>query len=112
MAAYLKQGLSESGYAVDVAREGIEGRHLASQGGYELVLLDLMLPGIDGLVLEAIRAKGNTAAGCGIVTALRQPVAELQPWVEQFNGLMDRMEGTYGDLRRSTPMSRMSCARR
>ena len=62
VAEYLKQGLSESGYAVDVAHEGIEGRYLASQGNYELVLLDLMLPGIDGFeVLRALREKGNTA---------------------------------------------------
>jgi two-component system copper resistance phosphate regulon response regulator CusR len=62
VAEYLKQGLSESGYAVDVAREGIEGRYLACEGKYQLVLLDLMLPGIDGFeVLKAIRQKGDTA---------------------------------------------------
>jgi two-component system, OmpR family, copper resistance phosphate regulon response regulator CusR len=53
---YLKKALGESGYVVDVARDGIEGRHLATQGDYQLVLLDLMLPGIDGFgVLKAIR---------------------------------------------------------
>jgi two-component system, OmpR family, copper resistance phosphate regulon response regulator CusR len=42
---------------VDIARDGIEGRRLATGGAYELVLLDLMLPGIDGFgVLAAIRA--------------------------------------------------------
>lgn len=62
VADYLQQGLSESGYLVDVARDGIQGRHLASEGRYELVLLDVMMPGIDGFdVLKAIREKGNTA---------------------------------------------------
>ena len=59
LAEYLKKGLSENGYVVDVARDGIEGRHLATEGEYDLLLLDLMLPGVDGFgVLKAVRAKG------------------------------------------------------
>ncbi len=58
LADYLHKGLSESGYVVDVARNGIEGRHLATEGDYQLVLLDIMLPGVDGFgVLKAIRAQ-------------------------------------------------------
>jgi two-component system, OmpR family, copper resistance phosphate regulon response regulator CusR len=58
---YLQKGLSENGYVVDVARNGIEGRHLATEGDYQLVLLDVMLPGVDGWgVLKAVRAKGST----------------------------------------------------
>jgi two-component system, OmpR family, copper resistance phosphate regulon response regulator CusR len=58
LADYLHKGLSENGYVVDVARNGIEGRHLATEGEYDLLLLDLMLPGIDGFgVLKAVRAK-------------------------------------------------------
>ncbi len=61
LADYLHKGLSESGHVVDVARNGIEGRHLATEGDYQLVLLDIMLPGVDGFgVLKAIRARGNT----------------------------------------------------
>jgi len=61
LADYLHKGLSESGYVVDIARDGIEGRHLATEGEYDLLLLDLMLPGIDGFgVLKAVRARGNT----------------------------------------------------
>jgi len=61
LADYLHKGLSENGYVVDLARDGIEGRHLATQGEYDLLLLDLMLPGIDGFgVLKAVRARGNT----------------------------------------------------
>ena len=58
---YLAKGLAENGYVVDVARDGIEGRRLAEGGEYSVVLLDVMLPGIDGFgVLRAMRARSNT----------------------------------------------------
>jgi len=58
LASYLSKGLSEHGHVVDVARDGVEGRHLATGGDYDLVLLDVMLPGVDGFgVLRAIRAQ-------------------------------------------------------
>ncbi len=61
LADYLQKGLSENGYVVDVARNGIDGKHLALEGDYDLVLLDVMLPGIDGFgVLQALRATRNT----------------------------------------------------
>jgi two-component system copper resistance phosphate regulon response regulator CusR len=57
LAQYLHKGLSENGHVVDLAHDGIEGRRLAVGGEYDLVLLDLMLPGVDGFgVLAAIRA--------------------------------------------------------
>ena len=57
LAQYLHRGLSENGHVVDLAHDGIEGRRLATGGEYDLVLLDLMLPGVDGFgVLAAIRA--------------------------------------------------------
>ena len=60
LAEYLRSGLAENGYVVDVAHDGIDGRHLALEGQYDLILLDVMLPGIDGFgVLEAIRRKGD-----------------------------------------------------
>jgi two-component system, OmpR family, copper resistance phosphate regulon response regulator CusR len=61
LADYLHKALGESGYVVDVARDGIEGRHLATQGDYAVVLLDLMLPGIDGFgVLQSLRERHRT----------------------------------------------------
>ena len=55
-AGYLRQGLSESGYAVEVAPNGTDGLHAAMTGDHDLVILDVMLPGIDGFaVLSALR---------------------------------------------------------
>ncbi|MBL8328683.1 MAG: heavy metal response regulator transcription factor [Rubrivivax sp.] len=60
LAQYLHKGLSENGHVVDVAHDGIEGRRLATGGEYDLVLLDLMLPGVDGFgVLQAMRHEGR-----------------------------------------------------
>ena len=53
---YLVKGLSESGFVVDLARTGVEGRDFALAGDYDLVVLDVMLPGIDGFaVLDSLR---------------------------------------------------------
>lgn len=59
---YLRQGLSEAGFVVDLARDGIDGMHLALTGEYDLLVLDVMLPGVDGWsILQAIRrAEMNT----------------------------------------------------
>ncbi|WP_445209940.1 heavy metal response regulator transcription factor [Bordetella bronchiseptica] len=60
LADYLHKGLSEQSHIVDVARDGVNGRHLALEGDYELVILDVMLPDIDGFaVLAALRAAGR-----------------------------------------------------
>ena len=62
VADYLRQGLTESGYAVDVARTGPDGYAMAAMGTYEVILLDVMLPGMDGFeVLRRIREQANTA---------------------------------------------------
>src|SRR5207245_181530 len=58
-ASFLKKGLAESGFAVDHAADGREGLALAKQGGHDLVILDLMLPGLPGeAVLREMRAGG------------------------------------------------------
>jgi len=56
-ASYLVKGLGESGYTVDRAGDGREGLFLASSGEYDAIVLDRMLPGMDGLaLLGALRA--------------------------------------------------------
>lgn len=60
-AEYLHQGLSESGYVVDCASTGGDGLHLANQHTYDLVILDVNLPEIDGwTVLERLRKKSSS----------------------------------------------------
>ncbi len=59
-AAYLKKGLEENGFVADVAGDGETGAYMARQGGYELVILDVMLPGQDGWsVLRELRQRRN-----------------------------------------------------
>ena len=56
---YLKQGLTEAGFVTDLAREGWDGLELAKAGHYDLMVLDVMLPGLNGWqVLEGIRRAG------------------------------------------------------
>ena len=60
-ADYLHRGLTEQGYTVDVARDGIDGLHLALENDYAVIVLDVMLPGLDGFgVLRALRARKQT----------------------------------------------------
>ncbi|PIQ52045.1 MAG: DNA-binding response regulator [Comamonadaceae bacterium CG12_big_fil_rev_8_21_14_0_65_59_15] len=57
---YLKQGLTEAGFQVDLAREGVDGLHFALTENYDLAILDVMLPGIDGFgILAGIRRAGK-----------------------------------------------------
>ena len=56
-AAYLKKGLSESGFVVDHANDGEEGVFLASQTSYDLIILDVMMPKLTGWeAIQRIRA--------------------------------------------------------
>lgn len=60
-AEYLHKGLTEQGCAVDVARNGVDGQHLALVHDYDVIVLDAMLPGIDGFaVLRALRLAKQT----------------------------------------------------
>ncbi len=57
---YLRQGLSEAGFVTELARSGTDGIHLALHEAFDLVVLDVMLPGIDGWeVLRRIRHAGK-----------------------------------------------------
>ncbi|WP_066453224.1 heavy metal response regulator transcription factor [Castellaniella caeni] len=53
---YLKQGLTESGFVVDLVRSGLDGHHFALTGSYDLIILDVMLPDVDGWrIIQALR---------------------------------------------------------
>jgi len=57
---YLRQGLSEAGFMVDVALNGLDGHHLAMTGHYDLLILDVMLPDVDGWrILKSLRDAGK-----------------------------------------------------
>lgn len=57
---YLKQGLSEAGFMVDLMRDGLDGLHMALTDDYDLLILDVMLPELDGWqVLERVRLEGK-----------------------------------------------------
>ena len=59
-AAYLRRGLEENGFVVDVARRGDDGLHMARTVVYDVVILDVMLPGLDGwAVVAAVRQDGK-----------------------------------------------------
>lgn len=59
-ADYVRQGLMEAGFVVDLARNGLDGHHMAMTEAYDLIMLDVMLPDIDGRrILQSVRAAGN-----------------------------------------------------
>ena len=61
-AKFLKKGLSEAGYVVDVAIDGQEGLHMAVEVDFDLIVLDVMLPGMEGWqVLTRLRAAEQKA---------------------------------------------------
>jgi heavy metal response regulator len=62
VASFIKKGLEEEGYAIDVAADGEDGLAMALMRVHDLVILDIRLPKLDGLrVLQALRRDGVTA---------------------------------------------------
>ncbi|MFJ8112836.1 response regulator transcription factor [Streptomyces sp. NPDC096132] len=60
LAVSLARGLTAEGYAVDVVHDGLEGLHRAGEAPYDLLILDIMLPGMNGYrVCSTLRAAGN-----------------------------------------------------
>jgi two-component system OmpR family response regulator len=78
-AGYIVKGLSEHGHVVDHARTGREGLFLASSSGYDVAVVDRMLPALDGLSLV------KTLRGDGIKTAVL--------FLTNLGGIDDRVEG-------------------
>jgi len=60
ISSFIRNGLRSEGYTVDVAFDGEDGLYLASEGRYDIIILDLMLPEIDGITLcRRMRKSGN-----------------------------------------------------
>ena len=70
--SYLKQGLVESGFVVDLARDGPDGLHFALTENYDLIILDVMLPGIDGWTILAQIRRANKQMPVLFLTARDQ----------------------------------------
>ena len=61
MADYLRKALTESGYSVEIALDGLDGQHLVQESEFDLIILDVMLPGLNGWqLLQVIRRKWQT----------------------------------------------------
>ena len=69
-ATYLVKGLSECGYTVDRAEDGREGLFLATSGGYDAIVLDRMLPNLDGLALLGALRTADISTPALILSAL------------------------------------------
>ena len=69
-AAYISKGLVESGYVVDVALEGRDGLFMASSGNYDALVVDRMLPAMDGLAVIAALRAAEIRVPCLILSAL------------------------------------------
>ena len=60
IAQFIRRGLKEEGYAVDVASDGEEGHFLSTTNDYDIIILDLMLPKMDGMILcKKLREEKN-----------------------------------------------------
>ena len=56
---YLRQGMVEAGFVVDLVRNGLDGHHQAMTGQYDLLILDVMLPDVDGWRILKSRSIGT-----------------------------------------------------
>jgi DNA-binding response OmpR family regulator len=99
---YVKRGLEEHGYHADLVDDGMEALRLASGGSYDMLVLDLRLPGMTGLeVLRTLRDRGNTAPVLVLtaqdaldfkVTALRSGADDYVTKPFAFEELLARVE--------------------
>ncbi len=100
------RGLRKAGYAVDITGDGNEGLWLAQSNEYDAIILDLMLPGLDGLsLLKRLRAGKNTAHVLILTAkdAVENRVTGLQAGADDY--LVKRLP-----LKNSWPESRPSAA--
>jgi two-component system, OmpR family, response regulator len=108
-AAFIQRGLKEAGFAVDHAGDGVTGLHLAGSEPYDAAIVDIMLPGIDGLsLIENLRRHNNTMPV--IILSARRSVDDRVKGLQTggddyltkpfaFSELLARLQGL---IRRST----------
>ncbi|APZ44600.1 response regulator transcription factor [Acidihalobacter ferrooxydans] len=119
-AAYLVKGLTQSGHVVEHADNGPDGLHLALTGTYDALILDRMLPGLDGLsLLSALRA-ANNATPVLFLSALGEVddrVAGLRAGGDDylvkpyaFSELVARLEGLDRRVRQEPANARLQIA--
>jgi len=61
IASFVTKGLKQAGFAVDHVSDGVDGMQMAELNPYDVMVIDIMLPGLDGFsVIERLRSKGNT----------------------------------------------------
>jgi len=119
-ASYLVKGLKEQGVAVDHVVDGREGLFRATSGGYDVIILDRMLPSLDGLsILKAVRAAGDTTPVLVLsalsdvdarVEGLRAGGDDYLPKPFAFAELMARVEALGRRGRAEKPLTVLSLA--
>jgi len=70
VAAFIKKGLSEEGYEVSIALDGNTGLEMALTNSFDLIILDIMLPGLNGIELCRVIRKENKSVAILFLTAL------------------------------------------
>lgn len=78
LAATVRRGLEEEGYAVDVALDGIDGKWMATEQEYDVIVLDVMLPGLNGFRLCAALREANNWTPILMLTAKRGEYDEAE----------------------------------
>lgn len=78
VAAFLKKGLMEQGYEVEQAYDGTYGSRLALNNGYDLIILDVILPGINGVEVCKIIRKSKPVVSILMLTALGSTEDKIQ----------------------------------
>ena len=120
--SFIAKGFRENGFVVDLANNGTDGLHLATTAQYDAAILDLMLPGLDGIsLLETLRAKritipvlilsakhtvddrvrGLQAGGDDYLTkpfSFTELLARIQALLRRANAIPDSQTLTVGDL--------------
>src|SRR5512142_3140898 len=78
VAAFIKAGLEENGYTADIAYDGMVGKSLALSGEFDLIILDINLPVLNGFQLCTAIRESNTVIPILMLTALGRMEDKLQ----------------------------------